>query len=218
VLTTLRDLEHLEVPSDSDRAMLLPADYAALTASPQLTHLGMSDAVTLQHAVDVFPDGLRLPKLASLTIFIDWLQDPDTIQRVVDCCPGLAELRVESRGGQEVAGMHPTDWAARLGCLTGLSALTLLSMVTMDVRMTTEVYRSIAALTGLRDIYLDGMEPTHLGPAVQLTSCRQLTKLEICVMSSAQDDEFGAIATNKVRILLTGSSQYYSRSPLSFLN
>jgi hypothetical protein len=199
--------------------MLLPADYEALTASPQLTHLGLADAVTLQHAVDVFPDGLGLPKLASLLVYIDWLQDVDTVQRVVDCCPGLEKLRVESRGGQQVAGMHPTDWADRLGCLTGLSALTLLSMVTMDVRMTTEVYRSIAALTGLRDVYLDSMDPTYLGPAVQLTSCRQLTKLEICGTSSAQEDaEFGVIATNKVWLLLAGSSLHYARSPLSFLN
>lgn len=199
VLTTLSELEHLEVPPHSNSAMLLPADYAALTASPQLTHLGLANAVTLQHAVDVFPDGLRLPKLASLSVCIDWLQDADTVQRVVDCCPGLEELQIESHGGGEIAGVHPMDWAARLGCLAGLSALTRLSMMVLDFPMTTEVYRAIGTLTGLRELSWDCMEPTYLGPAVQLTSCRQLTKLEICVMTSAQEDnEFGIITTNKV--------------------
>ena len=116
----------------------------------------------------MFPDGLRLgglPKLACLTVYIEWLQDTETIQRVVDCCPGLEALCIECYGGNELAEIQPQRWGASLGCLTGLSTLTRLSMDTIDVSMTADVYTAIGALTGLRELRLGLMDPTHLGPA-----------------------------------------------------
>lgn len=201
VLTALTNLEHLEMPSVSNGVMVLPADYAAITASPQLTHLDLSYcSFDPEHAKDVFSDNLRLPKLLSLRLTVSWLLETETIQRVVDCCPGLAALRIESSGGGDVAEVQPEQWAARLGCLAGLSALTRLSMTVMDISLTTEVYRAIGTLTGLQELSFDYMDANHLGPAVQLTSCRQLTNLSFGVetMTQHDDEQFGINATNKV--------------------
>jgi hypothetical protein len=137
-------------------------------------------------------------------VYIEWLQDTETIQRVVDCCPGLEALCIECYGGNELAEIQPQRWAASLGCLTGLSTLTRLSMDTIDVSMTTDVYRAIGALTGLRELGLGVMDPTHLGPAVQLTACRQLTELQMEVMVTSDHDDtlFGVNARNKVWVMV----------------
>jgi hypothetical protein len=207
VLTALTNLEHLQLPSDSDGVMLMPADYAAITASPQLTHLDLSYITfDLEQANNMFPDDRRLPKLVSLRLTIGWLLHLETIQRVVDCCHALEALRIESNGGGDVEAVQPEGWAARFGCLAGLSGLTRLSMTAMDLPLTTKVFRAIGALTRLQELGLDFMDVNHLGAAVQLTSCRQLTNLYFNVMTMTQQDDtlFGIDATNKVGLCCAG--------------
>jgi hypothetical protein len=76
-------------------------------------------------------------------------------------------------------------------------------MLTLDVAMSTGVYKALAELTGLQELYLDALKPNQLGPAVQLAACRQLTKLSMLVVSLEQGGgTFCVYATNKVCFLL----------------
>jgi hypothetical protein len=199
VLTALTHLEHLELPMDVQNILMSPADYAALTASPQLTHLDLSGCFGPEHVADAFPQNLRMSKLASLTVFIDWLEETDTIQRIVDSCPGLEQLRIEGHGGHDIEAVWPEKWAASLACLMDLSSLTRLHMSALGVRMSTGVFSALALLTGLRELHIDAMNANDLGSAVQLTLCKQLTRLEIGVLAMEQDEgEFCERTANKV--------------------
>lgn len=111
VLTALTALQHLQLPAlhPIEPAAVAPADYAAMTASAQLTHLDLSRCLTTPEAVQhAFPAqqrlevGCRLLQLKHLVGSVQWLDhvvladadgtagDPvPCLARVVTCCPNL---------------------------------------------------------------------------------------------------------------------------------
>lgn len=68
MLTALTQLEHLQLPPCEDSVTAVPADFAAATASPQLTHLNIATFAGPDRAVDIFPAHRRLPSLLSLRV------------------------------------------------------------------------------------------------------------------------------------------------------
>lgn len=150
----------------------------------------------------MFPEDRQLPNMRELKLNIAWLEESETMQQVVSACPGLQHLSIWSYGGHDIGGIPASSWAASLGTLGALSALTYLSMFTIDVAMTGEVFGAISRLRHLRELDLEGLDPNELGFAVQLAACRQLTRLHVHGMEDVDVD-----ATNEVR----GLCMYVSR-------
>jgi hypothetical protein len=202
VLSTLTQLEHLQLPECDDGVLVSPADYAAATASQHLTFLDIRSFAGPDQAIDIFPEDRHLPKLQSLRVDILWLEEIETMANVVTCCPGLHQLDIMATGGHDIAAVEPGSWASSIEGLCWFTNLTSLSMLTVDVSMSKEVYKAIASLTNLRELCLEALVAEELWPAVQLTALRQLTRLQLDVNDSHVEGDLSVTATNKVCSML----------------
>lgn len=201
-LTVLTKLEHLRLPSCTAGVLSSLEDYAAVIASQHLTYLDIMRFAGPAQAYNIFPADRRLPSLQSLKLDVLWLEDAEVTYRVIICCPGLQKLEVFSGGEHDIADVASGRWAASLKSLTGLSHLTSLHMLTIDVTMSREVYKAIASLTGLRELCLEALVASELWAAVQLTACQQLTHLQFGVSVADSEGDLSVYATNKVRRVL----------------
>lgn len=201
VLTALTQLQQLHTPSIDAAVVTSPADVAAMTASQQLTYLGLSLGVGPDCAPDLFPEHSVLPNIRALSFEASWLQGADTMQRVVSACPGLQHLSFASCWGPDIDAGPASHWAAGLAALASLTDFTHLKIISVDISMTEEVFLAIARLLHLRELVLAGLCATVLGPAVQLAACRQLTRLQINAT-----DNVTISATNQVRCTTTGAN------------
>jgi hypothetical protein len=158
-------------------------DFAAITSSSQLTRLELAYRVGHSHSADLFQAQRQLPNLQFLSLGISWLAELESMHRMVTCCPNLRQLIINSYGatedGDDVAGIDPSFWEEGFACLTGLSALTKLGLLSIDVSMQPEVFAAIATLTALSELSCDYLDATELGSMMQLTTLRQLTQLTV---------------------------------------
>lgn len=196
---------------DEDSApAVTPADYAALTSSQQLTHLDLTHDPGPEHAAVLFPAQHQLPKLQSLALGIQWLEDAEVLGRIITCCPNLQALKVNSYGGADVSDIDSAVWAASSSRLTALSELTTLQLMMLEVSVGADVGAALAALTGLRELSNDTMNSEDVPALQQLTACQQLTMLYVESMSfgespSPADD--GVLIVNQVRAVLASSAR-----------
>jgi hypothetical protein len=148
-----------------------------------LTHIDLAYRAGRDHSVDLFQAQRQLSNLQFLSLGISWLAELESMERMVTCCPNLRHLKIDSYGatedGEDVAGIDPSFWEEGFASLTGLTALTKLGLLSIDVSMQPEVFAALAALTGLRELSCTFLDATELGSMMQLTTLRQLTKLTV---------------------------------------
>lgn len=186
-LTKLQDLV-LSSMSRASPAAADPRDFAAITASRQLTKLKLSHSLLEPddlHAV--FPAGRHCDKLQHLSLWIDWLEDAEAMSSMVRCCENLQELKIICHGGHEVAAEAAEVWREGLAPLTGLSRLTYLYMSALDVNIAPEVWGAITALSTLRKLEMETLEVKHINGMMQRTALRQLTELQLNIMPMGGD-------------------------------
>lgn len=172
---SLCDLTLLLCRLDAD-VVPLDEDFAAITSSPALEYLEMTTDVGPDCAQAMFPPQRQCNNLHDLSLDVTWLAQAGAMAHVAAACPRLEHLTFDSYGGAHLHDIPATAWAARL---TALHKLTSLSFSTMDVEMAPTVFASLATLTNLRDLSLSELDSNYLGGVLRLTSCSQLTRLQV---------------------------------------
>lgn len=203
VLTRLTKLQELVLSSMSDTspAATAPEDFAAITASAQLTKLELSNSLLEpDDARAVFPEGRHLNKLQHLHLWISWLEDAVAMSSMVRCCQNLQELKIFSGGGHEDPEAAAV-WRAGLAPLTGLTRLTYLNMFALEVDIAPETWATIAALSTLRELEMEQLNTSDMDGLMQLTALRQLTGLQLnmrCWHQHEDSVEVNIVVQNKV--------------------
>ena len=161
VLTALTQLTSLRLPIlDSEVTLLSNADTAAVTASPQLVKLDLSDSwLTADKCQHLFPATRQLLQLTRLDVNIDLIHDGPEASRVAACCPNLASITLARATQRDWVPMPIADDQFVVDCLVAMllrwqpPQLQHLNSLTIDLQgllMPPEVWRALARLTQLQ--------------------------------------------------------------------
>ena len=186
-LSTLTALQHLELACDDldESVAATPADWAALTASIQLTRLYMTPEngglVPGLKYDQVFPQGCRLPQLRQLYATMGLLGNAAAVRALVEGCPALEYLdlsmAVGGEPGDALMSLGPNQgFGHTVQALSGLSKLSALQLQLENESWSEDAWRGLAKLTALRSVDV-GTVTSNFVDLVALTSCQQLTYL-----------------------------------------
>lgn len=132
--------------------------------------------------------GRKLPHLQMLQAPLELLGDLPTVIRMVECCPGLCEIRMRAAYGRQPAPAfvtaHYEPWGSDRHSwqpLSELSALTSLHLGLSSDVLGQEEWSCLGLLTSLHKLVLQQLKWEFLPGVTALLACRQLTKLEVMV-------------------------------------
>jgi hypothetical protein len=159
VLTALTKLTSLRLPIlDSEVTLLSNADTAAVTASPQLVKLNLSDSwLRADKCQHLFPATRQLLQLTRLDVNIDLIHDGPEASRVAACCPNLASITLARATQRDWVPVADDQFV--VDCLVAMllrwqpPQLQHLNSLTIDLQgllMPPEVWRALARLTQLQ--------------------------------------------------------------------
>lgn len=196
VLTGLTRLQHLELLcfDSNNPPAVQPEDFAAITSSPQLTHLHIGhgsvdpddqQGFALCHTDNGGGDQV-LPGMRALHLPAAWLLCPKDMDRTARCCPNLEQLSLASSGFAAVSS--DSNYADSFRHFSEVSSLTRLDISAEDLELTVRVWDAIASLTTLQHLFVDAIVADDVGGVMQLTSCRQLTELTMRALQMGHPD------------------------------
>lgn len=199
-LTALTELQHLQLPAlnDAQPAAVDAADFAAITASPQLTFLRfdlsppkwtVSNGLSAADVPKVFAAQRQLLNLRHLVGLAGWLGHDGTaadpqhfgdrvpcLGHVVRCCPNLQQLVLQYDAS--VPELAHWDISSGILQLAGLMELTRLDIDFSEGDVMT-AFGILAKLTGLQDLVLRDFSDKYGQDVLVLTTLKAADTLEV---------------------------------------
>lgn len=181
-LTNLQRLNLWRTTSGTDphtAPQLTAADVAALTASSQLSYLNLSSRMVQgDHLTQLLPEGKQLHGLQELYIAVDLLADFSV--PLETRFPNLHVLELsQAASGANILDTYDYELAECFHALAHLRQLTSLKINFSKLAPGRNTWDALGYLGGLRSLGLSGVDWQSAHGMLELTTCRQLTQLEV---------------------------------------
>jgi len=181
-LTNLQRLNLWRTTTGTDphtEPQLTPADVAALAASSQLSYLNLSSRMLQEdHFVHLLPVGKQLHGLQELYITVGLLGDFSV--PLETRFPNLQVLDLsQAASGAAILDTYDIELAEAFQALAHLSQLTSLKLNLFKLAPGRNCWDALGYLGRLRSLGLSGVDWQSVHGVLELTTCRQLTQLEV---------------------------------------
>jgi hypothetical protein len=178
MLGAFMQLRHLSINHKAGSVTALaPEDCPGLTASPQLTHLGLTGCWLPPNGCSLlFPAARQLPHLMKLEATRGLFVEPAAMARIALACP-----RLESISTQQPTAAAAAEPATAYLDLSGIDHLPNMRLLVLHgvTVVGSASLRALGQLTRLQELLLDSVRGISLTDVMQLASCMQLRELRL---------------------------------------